>query len=291
MKTTRTQIPESDDLYRERTSLLTIIAALFLFIIGLVLLMAVNEWEWLRENHHFVEVFLRELSALLIVTVAVTLVWELAAKRAFVDEFMSKARRALSGVIEETRVAEELRAAGLKVFTKDFWHGIEWVTLFKDSNSLDLFFAHARGWVGAHTPQLQELANRQGARVRVVLPNPENPEIVAEMARRFGKSAREVRMDILETVKDLMNIFVEPFERNPALLAPNFSLYFCSTAPIFTFYRFDKIAVIALYKHKSGRGGIPVFVAEKGGALYDFVVQEMHGFIDADGTATQIYPE
>lgn len=255
------------------------------------MLMTVNEWDWLKNKHHNVAAFFRELSALLIVTVAVTLVWELAAKRAFVDELLSKARKALSGVIEETRVAEELRAAGLKVFTKDFWHGIDWLTLFKESHTVDLFFAHARGWVGAHTPQLQEMANRQGARIRVVLPNPENPEILQEMARRFGKTTKEVRNDILQTVEDLMNIFVEPFKRNADLMPPSFSMYFCPTAPVFAFYRFDKIVVVTLYKHRSGRGGIPVFVAEKGGTVYDFIVQEMHGFIDANGTAALIYSQ
>jgi hypothetical protein len=223
-----------ESLYRERTSLRTIAATLIVFIVGLGLLMAVNEWDWLRDKHHTIAAFLREISALLIVTVAVTLVWELAAKRAFVDELMSKARKALTNVIAEARVAEELRAAGSKVFTKDFWHGIDWLALFKDTNTLDLFSAAARNWIGAHTPQLQELAKREGARIRVVLPNPENPKIISEMARRFGKRDEEVRANILETVGDLMAIFVEPFERQPGQKAPNFSLYFCATAPVFT---------------------------------------------------------
>src|SRR6266705_3081099 len=188
-----------DSLYRERTSLRTIIATLILLVIGLAMLMPVNEWDWLRDKHHHIVVFFRELSALVVMTVAVTLMWELAAKRAFVDELLSKARKALSGVIEETQVADELRAAGLKVFTTDFWHGIDWLTLFRESNTLDLFFSHARGWVGAHTPQLKELARRPGARIRVVLPNPENPEIVAEMARRFVNSPSEEQMNIFKT--------------------------------------------------------------------------------------------
>ena len=282
---------KSDSLSRERVSLRTIIGALIVFIVGLGLLMTVNEWDWLRDKHQNVAAFVRELSALFIVTVAVTLVWELAVKRAFVEELLSKAREALTSVIEETRVTEELRAAGLKVFTNDFWNAIHWLVLFKDTNTLDLFFAYARSWVGAYTPQLQELARRQGVRIRVVLPNPENPELMTELGRRFRKPPDEVRTDIVDTVKDLMSIFVDPFVPQAGLSAPNFSLYFCHTPPVFTFYRFDQMAVLALYKHRSGKGGIPVFVAEKGGSVFDFIVQEMHGFMDQDGSATLVYPQ
>lgn len=280
-----------EDLSRARASLVTLGAALIVLVVGLGLRIIANEWAWMRDTHTSIAALARELSSLFIVTVAVTLVWELAAKRAFVDELIAKARHELTGIIAETRVAEEVRAAGLKVFTKDFWNGLDWLSLFKDANTVDLFFAYARSWVGAYTPQLQELARRKDVRIRVVLPNPQNPETISELARRFNKKPDEVRTDIEDTVTDLMNIFAEPFKDRADKSPPNFSLYFCSKSPVFTFYRFDKLAVMALYKHLSGKGGIPVFVVEKGGSLYDFVVQEMHGFVDPDGgTATRVYP-
>ena len=111
------------------------------------------------------------------------------------------------------------------------------------------------------------------------------------MARRFGKSSQEVRAGILDTYQDLIRIFVEPFQGNENFPPPSLFIYFCETAPLFTFYRFDTAVILALYKHQSGRGGIPVFVAEKGGSLYEYVRQEMHAFIDLNGTAKQIYPQ
>jgi hypothetical protein len=280
-----------EELSRARASLVTLGAALIVLVVGLGLRIMANEWAWMRDNHTSIAALARELSSLFIVTVAVTLVWELAAKRAFVDELIAKARHELTGIIAETRVAEEVRAAGLKVFTKDFWNGIDWLSLFKDANTVDLFFAYARSWVGAYTPQLQELARRKDVRIRVVLPNPQNPATISELARRFNKKPDEVRTDIEDTITDLFNIFVEPFRDRADKIPANFSLYFCSKAPVFTFYRFDKLAVMALYKHLFGKGGIPVFVVEKGGSLYDFIVQEMHGFVDPNGgTATRVYP-
>lgn len=279
-----------DPSHRERTNLRTVITALIVLVIGLVLLMAANEWSWLRNNHAYAIPFVREISALLIVTVVATLIWELYAKRAFVQELINEARPAFAKVIEQTQVAQDLRGAGLKVFTTDFWNNVDWPMLFKDSNTLDMFFAYARSWVGARSQELQELARRPRARIRVVIPNPENPELMAELARRFAKTPEAVRRDILDTINDLMAMFVEPFKHSP-LSAPDFSLFLSPSAPVFTFYKFDRMAVLALYKHRIGKGGIPVFVAERGGKLYEFLSEEMHGFIDQPGgRATQVYP-
>lgn len=45
---------------------------------------------------------------------------------------------------------------------------------------------------------------------------------------------------------------------------------------VFSFYRFDDIAVVGLYSHSRTRGAaVPVFVCARPGELFDFVLDEL----------------
>jgi len=60
---------------------------------------------------------------------------------------------------------------------------------------------------------------------------------------------------------------------------------------MFSFYRFDNLVVLALYRHHKVRGGIPVFIAEKGGTIYDFVQEELDKFVEPEGLAKKVFPK
>jgi hypothetical protein len=44
--------------------------------------------------------------------------------------------------------------------------------------------------------------------------------------------------------------------------------------PTFTFYRFDNVAVLALYTHDPDKAPVPTIVCQAGGSLYDTVNRE-----------------
>jgi hypothetical protein len=229
----------------------------------------------------------RDFGSLLIASVTVALLWELYAKRAFIDELLSQGRASINDLIARTILARELQEAGLRAFTTDFAHQVKWLDLFMGARRVDLFFSYARSWMNTNNEQLRKLATRADARIRVVLPDPENDQIVSELARRFGKSSDEIRANIRASTDDLLQIFVAPF---PEDTAPDFSLFYANTAPQFTFYRFDNRSVLALYKHREGRGGVPVFEAEEGGTIHLFVQQEMDAFIGDEQLARRVHP-
>jgi hypothetical protein len=278
-----------EQIYRERTSLRTLLAAAVVLILGVTLLVLSNGVGWFRD-HPNVDALVRDIGSLMVVSVAVTLIWELTQKRAFIDELMKNGRSSITDLISQTLLTEEVKRAGLTSFSLDFSYGVKWPTLFKNANKVDLFFSYAKSWLNNNEAQLQTLSRREGVRLRVVLPDPEDKALVAELARRYSKQDVEIRDNILSARDNFYRIFVIPFQDGASANRPDFQLFYTKVAPQFTFYRFDSACVLALYKHRTGRGGVPVFQVEQGGTIYDFIQQEMDEFTKNTDLARQEYP-
>ncbi len=262
------------DLHVERTNLWTVIVATAIAILGVLLLFAAN-WQWLA-SYPGIQAVVRELGGLLVASVALSILWELVAKRAFLAELMAKAK-----------LGEDVRTAGLISIPKDFYRDIDWSYLFRNVEKLDVFIAYGGTWRGANRASILALAERPGAQVRIVLPDPDNDAIVSELARRFYKSNEAIRTRILEATDDFIGIF-----NNPPKTVADFSLWYTPTTPLFSLYRFDSISIITLHTHRSGRWNIPVFMVEKGGSIYEFIEQEFEAFVDGQHRfARQIFPK
>jgi hypothetical protein len=77
----------------------------------------------------------RDLGSLLIVSVAIAILWELHAKRAFVAELLAT-----------TNLAEDIETTGLAGASAK-WHGeIDWRKLFASADTFELLFTYGRTW-------------------------------------------------------------------------------------------------------------------------------------------------
>jgi hypothetical protein len=56
-------------------------------------------------------------------------------------------------------------------------------------------------------------------------------------------------------------------------------VWYLSRSPVFSYFRFDSTAIVALYHHKSIRATVPAFVFQKGGSLYDYFSAEFESMI------------
>jgi hypothetical protein len=259
----------SQKLYSERTSLRSIILALLALIIGIVLLLLSENRQQIKDIS-WLQAILRDLGALLVSTVTIATLWELAAKRAFLTELMSKAK-----------LAEDIRSSGIVNLTDDFYGEIDWKKMFKSVKKMDIFFAYGHTWRGTNASELKDLAKRSDVRIRVVLPDFNNEQLMHELGKRFRKEPDEVKRLINEAADDFKGLFKDA----------NFSLWLLPESPVFSFYRFDHLVVLALYKHGLGRGNVPTFIVEQGGKIYDFVRLEFEEFIGENGLARKIFPE
>ncbi len=256
------------NLYSERTSLRTLVVALLTFIVGIALLIASENWQQIKAIAP-VQAVVQDLGALLVSTVTIATLWELAAKRAFLAELMAQAK-----------LAEKVRAAGIVTLTTDFQREVDWKQMFKTVKKLDIFFAYGRTWRKSNLKELDDIAQRPGIRIRVVLPDPHNSELMKELGRRFRTNPEDVKNRILETSNDFQSRFKNV----------DFSLWFLPESPVFSFYRFDHLIVLALSKHGKQGGNIPTFIVEEGGTIYNFVREEFDAFIqEPDGIATKFF--
>jgi hypothetical protein len=261
-------------IYKERTSLITVLIAVIVGVIGIILIYIAANADWLVAHPSW-QTPVKDLGSLLFASVTVALLWELFARRAFQDELMSAAN-----------IAEDVRAAHLLNITDDFMRGIKWEDLFLKSNNLTIFFSYANHWREYYGKELHKLATRHNTHVQLMLPDPYNKEVMSELARRFEESEDVVKQEVLTTEKEFKRLF------NKVRSSKQFSIWYLSFAPIFSYYIFDEVVVLTLYKHRRGRVlTIPAFVFEKDGKLYKFIKEEHDAIIDkSNQLAIRVFP-
>jgi hypothetical protein len=237
----------------ERVNLRLLLVATLVVGGGLVLLYISGINRYWRDAEPW-QVLLRTLGSSFVVTGGLTMIWNFFGKRAFLDE-----------ILQKVGVAKELEFAGLSQITNSFYADVKWDSLFHSVRKLDLFFAYAQTWRNSHTEQIRRVARTAGTRIRVVLPDPDDIGVVAELARRFSSRPEEIKAKI----EDAERYFVDLCE-NATTLA-EIRIWLLPAAPQFSFYRFDKSGVITLYSHRHERSAVPSFVVERGGTLYDYL--------------------
>ncbi|MBN1804384.1 MAG: hypothetical protein JW837_03965 [Sedimentisphaerales bacterium] len=251
-------------LFSEKVNQQVIIIALLLVLVGVILIWSTIGTQW---------VVTQQLGSLLFVTGTITLSWELAVKRAFLDEILVK-----------TQVSRDVAFAGLLKITNRFHDDIDWRDYIEKSNKIDIFFAYGRTWRGTHEEHLKTALKNNKARIRIVLPDPNDSATVKELTRRFDiEQPEELKKRIEESVKYFkeLNDFAE--NENGSV-----EVWFLPECPVFSFYRFNQFGILATYKHQRGRGNVPTFVCEQGGTLYDFMCQEFDAMIKDNGLAQKI---
>jgi hypothetical protein len=212
-------------------------------------------------------VVLREVGVFLLATGALTLLWDLVGKRAFTDEILAKAN-----------MSRDLADAGIEVFTGNFRdHRIPWPEMFKGANRLDLFVSYASTWRNNHISDIQRLLSRKDGRIRVILSDPNNEDLLAVLAKRFGREQDYLKKQIEESIKFWQ-------ERNNDIEEPKngkgkVEIYLTDVAPFFTFYVFNTKAVAAFYNHRQGIKPVPAFVCDEDGYMFRYLADEFEGIL------------
>lgn len=243
--------------------------------IGGIVLLYFSSLKELWQDHEAWQVVVQNMGGLLVITCTITLLWEYWLRRSFLDEVLAK-----------VRMADEIKLAGIVRIT-DAWHrDIDWESYFSTVKKLDIFFAYAHTWRSNYDKQLKEIAKRKGVRIRIVLPNPEDEQVVSELARRFNYTTEVLRALINESKEYFIDL-----RRIGANNGAQINIWFLPATPQFAFYRFDRIAIFTLYSHSRERTPVPAFVVEMGGTLYDYIRKEFDAMIRIDGLARLVTGE
>ncbi|MBU7046558.1 MAG: hypothetical protein HXS54_08985 [Theionarchaea archaeon] len=249
-------------LLKERVNLRTVFIAAIAAGLGVLLLYISAHEDW-WEGQETWRIVIQNMGSLLFVTVAITIMWELWGKRAFLDEILAK-----------VQVSRDMTSAGIIQVAKSFHHDIEWKDYFHTVKELDIFFAYARTWRNTYISELREVATREGTRIRVLLPDPEDAQTVHELARRFNYTDEEVQGRIREAEAYFRKLYPSESSQGAKI-----EIWFFPAAPVFSFYRFDTIVVLTLLSHRRDLVEVPAFVCEEGGTLYEYILQEFNFMI------------
>lgn len=265
--------------FAQITNMRTYIASGSIFILGLILLIWGENFN-VENGRLWLKSVISNFGALLIASVSIAMLWELFSKRSFLDELLAK-----------TGLAEDLRTAGVTGFSLVPVRGPDFPKIISSSERLDIFVCYANTWRASFEEDLKKLALKRGCRIRLIVPDPENKEIMKDLAKRFNaKDAETMESRIKGAIGEYKALFGSV--NNPSL---DFSVWIHDETPVSSFYRFDRCAVVTLYKHAKGRGNSPTIVAERGGALYSYIENEIDSMVKGIGIypqlARQIFPE
>lgn len=246
----------------ERTTLRTWFVTVLVAVLGISLLLFAEMggiWSGLES----LQSVTRDIGSLMLASVAVSLILELGAKRAFLDELLSR-----------VHLSKEIELAGIAAFNHSFHNEIDWNDLFNTVHELDIFFVHGRAWRKEHGEQLI-LAARRGIRIRIVLPDPYDDTVLSEIARRTDHSKEAIQERILLAKDEFYHLRTE---------GANITVWFLPRVPLFSFYRFDHRVLLSLYSHrreqKLGRIHVPAFLLEGNGSLAQFIQEDFDAMVD-----------
>jgi hypothetical protein len=227
-------------------------------------------------SHPRLQTLLQQLGSLLVVAVALAFLWDLFGRRVFVNELYARAG-----------VAQDLRHAGLVRIVLSP-NDVDWKPLLDSATEIDVFFTYARSWRGQFYLQLQEFPQRKHSVLRVILPDPDDLELMQSLGRRFDKHPDKQAHDIREA-SDFFQKIIDTSKNAPGRI----EIWYTKAPPVLSIYRFDRVAVLAMYPHKT-KVDVPHFICHRGGTLFDFAVNQLDALTTPDElsrlVATNIFP-
>ena len=204
--------------YRGLTTAKVTLVAVGVAVVGVALLYVGqlgSPW-WMA--HPSLQAVIRDFGALLVVSAALGVIWDLIGKRAFARE-----------VLETARTLTDVEAAGLTRIGTNYVDEPDWETLFSGVKKLDIFVAYANTWRNAHYERLKKAA-ASGGRIRVYLPDPRDTVMIGQLAERFDKTP-EALVGLIEEAR-------KAYQALPIDGGGSVEVFYRPGDPVFSCYRF-----------------------------------------------------
>jgi hypothetical protein len=134
--------------------------------------------------------------------------------------------------------------------------------LIAESSHMALYFIHSRRWRENHDAAIKKFLRREGTTLEVFLPDLENHELMFSLEKHFedGPQIPALVVDAYRYFGRLAVQFGKPQE-----------LWLYGKYPTFSFYQFDRRAIIALYSNTAAKKGAPALEITSEGLLGEFL--------------------
>ncbi len=138
--------------------------------------------------------------------------------------------------------------------------------LIAESSHMALYFIHSRRWRENHDAAIKAFVKREGTTLEAFLPDLENHELMFSLEKHFedGPQIPALVVDAYRYFGRLAQQFGKPVE-----------LWLYGRYPTFSFYQFDRRAIIALYSNTAAKKGAPALEITADGLLGEFLTTDI----------------
>lgn len=185
----------------------------------------------------------------------VNFLWEIFAKRRFAES-----------IFEVAKISGNIKQSGVDHIDCDF-SNIDWRAELSQTHNITAIVTYARTWRHSNTSVLEGFVKNKGNKFTVIMPDYENKDIMDEFDRRYNYGAGKTKKSIVEAIYEFSEMGADIYLYSKSLQA--------------TYYVMDNIALMAFFKHSSGRGPVPYIRAESTGNFYNYIEKEKDAILKA----------
>jgi hypothetical protein len=266
----------NDQLAREIVNLRSVILAISGVVVGVTLLYISGEPE-LPVSREPLRTLTQQLGGAIFVAAALTILWDLFARRAFLAEVLSLVNLR-DDIMRENIVKVSRHINGSK-------STLDWDDYLRRTRNLDICVPYANTWRRNQIQPLQDLIRTRGAKIRLIIPDEECEDAVRDLARQKREPVEKVKGYIQD-----IRLGFEALGHNGDPDHACIEIYVLDIVPRFSMYIFDEEAVLAIPSHRGVNDvEFPVFVGKRSGPLsmYATLRDEFQGIL---GFARRVYP-
>lgn len=139
----------------------------------------------------------------------VSFAWEVVGKNALLRELQHHTDKAF----RDAGLSNTLANQGILDTTTDFAHEIRWKDYIDEADEIDVCWWAGLSWVQLHRPDIETAANKHKLRIRYVIPDTRDPDVLDQMVAVSGikaealKSTYESTCDELRPLGDMVRLF------------------------------------------------------------------------------------
>ena len=115
--------------------------------------------------------------------------WELLGKDALSRELQQHTDK----ILQQTGLSNALADQGILHTTTDFEQEIRWKEYIADADEIDVCWWAGLGWVQKHRPAIERAGKKNGLRIRYVIPDACNVNILTQMAAVSGINSEQLK--------------------------------------------------------------------------------------------------
>ena len=190
--------------------------------------------------------------------------WEVLGKNALLQELQHHTDKA----VRDAGLSKKLADQEILHTTTDFQHGIPRKDYIADADEIDICWWAGLSWLQGNRPTIEAAANDNKLRIRYVIPDTKDPDVLDQMVAVSG-----IKAEVLESTYDGTCVELQP-------LGDMVELFNTKQLPQYGMVRLGSRIVFFPYSHlRGGPLGRPTFVIDANSELGELFMRDFDALL------------